>query len=54
MIISNNQIILSGEKQALNDFSNILKKKKKIYYFSSKCTFSLFIDETSCRKNGIN
>ncbi len=43
------QIILSGDKDTLTEFSNYLKKeKKKINISTCECPVSLFTHETSC------
>ena len=47
---SYSQIILSGDKKAVNNVNEILKQnKKKNYFFTCECTISLFFNETSCR-----
>ena len=49
---SENQIILSGHTEALNELNRILKdKKKKINFFTCKCSISLLTDEARSRKN---
>ena len=39
------QIIVSGDKISIESLQNILKKEKKIYNFTSKCTISLLFNE---------
>ena len=49
---SNGQIVVSGNKNAIESLNvNLKKKKKKKYSVAGECSFSLFINETSCRKN---
>ena len=48
---SNTQIVVSGKKKNIENLNEKLKKKKeKKYTFTSKRTFSLFINEKSSRK----
>ena len=46
------QTIVSGDIESIEELKTILKEnKKKIYFFTSQCTFSLFFNEFCSSKN---
>ena len=46
------QIIISGDIECINLLEQNLKKdKKKVIPIKRKCSFSLFFNETSCRRD---
>ena len=49
---TNGQVVVSGTKKAIEVFNeNLKKKKEKRNHLNRKCTFSLFFNENSSRKD---